>query len=185
MKCYGHFFRMEDSRWPKKIYQWTPHGRRTRGRPQQSWKNQVTDFSRTRNMEEYTAEDKTSLAFGSGWMALGCIDPNSNKICSCHDLIADPRIIFFCLTSQANALWRKLLQNTQRNTDRIARLTHVFHHYILFLRQHRALWAQESDEVMFTLTTRPQKRRSASSNLLKVKKCEIMTNRSDFFHQNS
>ena len=43
---------MEDSRWPKKIYQWTPHGRRRRGRPQQSWRNQVTDFMRSRNMEE-------------------------------------------------------------------------------------------------------------------------------------
>ena len=36
--------RMEDSRWPKKIYLWTPHGRRRRGRPQLSWRNQVKDF---------------------------------------------------------------------------------------------------------------------------------------------
>ena len=34
LKWYGHFLRMEDSRWPKKIYQWTPHGRKRRGRPQ-------------------------------------------------------------------------------------------------------------------------------------------------------
>ena len=52
LKCYGHLLRMEDSRWPKKIYQWTPHGRRRRGRPQQSWKNQVTCFMRSRNEEE-------------------------------------------------------------------------------------------------------------------------------------
>ena len=37
---------------PKKIYQWTPHGRRRRGRPQQSWRNQVTDFVRSRNVED-------------------------------------------------------------------------------------------------------------------------------------
>ena len=34
LKWYGHLLRMEDSRLPKKIYQWTPHGRRIRGRPQ-------------------------------------------------------------------------------------------------------------------------------------------------------
>ena len=38
---------MEDSR-----YQWTPHGGRRRERPQQSRKNQATDFMRSRNMEE-------------------------------------------------------------------------------------------------------------------------------------
>ena len=71
LKWYGHLLRMEDSCWQKKIYQWTPHGRR-RGRPQQSWRNQVMDFMRSRNME--------TLAFGSAWIALGCIDPNTNNI---------------------------------------------------------------------------------------------------------
>ena len=36
LKWYGHLLRMEDGRWPKKIYQGTPHGRRIRGRPQKS-----------------------------------------------------------------------------------------------------------------------------------------------------
>ena len=58
LKWFGHLFRMEDSRWPKKIYQWTPHGRRRRGRLQKSWRNQVTDFMRCRNMEEAMAEDR-------------------------------------------------------------------------------------------------------------------------------
>ena len=49
LKWYGN--RMEDRCWPK-IYQWTPHG----GRPQQSWKNQVTDFMRSRNMAEDMAD---------------------------------------------------------------------------------------------------------------------------------
>ena len=51
LKWYGHLLRMEDSRFPK-IYQWTPHGKRRRGRPEQSRKNQATDF-----MEEGMAED--------------------------------------------------------------------------------------------------------------------------------
>jgi hypothetical protein len=36
--------RMDDIYWPKKLYQWIPHGRRGRKRLQQSWKSQVTDF---------------------------------------------------------------------------------------------------------------------------------------------
>ena len=38
-------------------YQWTPQGRRRRGRPQQSWMNQVTDFMRSINLEGDMAED--------------------------------------------------------------------------------------------------------------------------------
>ena len=58
LKWHGHILRMEDSHWPKKIYQWTPHGRRRRVRPQQSWRNQVTVFMKSRNMEEDMAEDR-------------------------------------------------------------------------------------------------------------------------------
>ena len=50
--------RMKISRWPRKICQWTSHGRRRRGRPQQSWRNQVTDFMRSRNLEEDMADDR-------------------------------------------------------------------------------------------------------------------------------
>ena len=57
LKWYGHLLRMEDICWPKKIYQWAPHGRRRRGRPQQSWRNQLTDFMGSRNMEDM-AEDR-------------------------------------------------------------------------------------------------------------------------------
>ena len=41
-----------------RIYQWTPHGRRRRERPQQSWKNQMMVFTRSGNMEENTADDR-------------------------------------------------------------------------------------------------------------------------------
>ena len=47
LKSYGHLFGLEDTRWPKKIYQWITHGRIRRVRPQQSWKNQVKDFMRS------------------------------------------------------------------------------------------------------------------------------------------
>ena len=57
LKWYGHILRMKDSRWLK-IYQWKPHDRKRRGRPQQSWENQVTDFMRSRNMKEDMTEDR-------------------------------------------------------------------------------------------------------------------------------
>ena len=47
---------MEDSRWPK-IYPWTPHSRKRRGRLQQSWRNQGMDFMKSRNMGDDMAED--------------------------------------------------------------------------------------------------------------------------------
>ena len=73
LKWYGHLLRMEANRWPKMIYLLSPQGRRRRGRPQQSWRNQVTGFMRSRNMEE-------DMAFGSGWTALGCIIITVNLI---------------------------------------------------------------------------------------------------------
>ena len=47
----GHILRMDDIRWPKKIYQWTLRNGRRRGKPQQSWKNEVTDFMRNLGMD--------------------------------------------------------------------------------------------------------------------------------------
>ena len=79
LKCYGHLLRMEDGRWPKKIYQWTPHGRRRKGRPQQSWKNQVTDFMRSRGMKEDMAEDRRLWRFEMD-RQLSSIDPINNNI---------------------------------------------------------------------------------------------------------
>ena len=60
LKWYGHFLRIEDTRWPKMIYQWTPHARRRRGRSQQSRKNKMTDLLRSRMLEEDMAETSIS-----------------------------------------------------------------------------------------------------------------------------
>ena len=63
MKWYGQLLRMEDNHWPKKIFQWIPHGRRRRVRPQEQWKNQVTGFMRSKNMEEDMEEDRRHFGF--------------------------------------------------------------------------------------------------------------------------
>ena len=43
LKWYGHLLQMEESSWPKKICQWSPHGRRKRGRTKWriSWKAEI------------------------------------------------------------------------------------------------------------------------------------------------
>ena len=64
---------MDHSHWLKKIQQWTPFGRR--GRPQQSWNNQVKNFTRIRNMEEDMAEDKHLWRLG---MDRQLLDNNNN-----------------------------------------------------------------------------------------------------------
>ena len=50
---------------------WTPRGRRRKGRPQQSWKNQVTDFMRSKNMEEDMAENRYLWRLGVDRRLLG------------------------------------------------------------------------------------------------------------------
>ena len=49
LKCCGNLLRIEDRRWPKKIFQWTPYGRRTE-----------------RPLQTYYDRKWTSSAFGNG-----------------------------------------------------------------------------------------------------------------------
>ena len=50
LKWYGYLLSMEDSRWPKKIYQRTPHGRRRRGT------SQIMEEPSNGNMEAETSK---------------------------------------------------------------------------------------------------------------------------------
>lgn len=37
----GHFQRHDDTRWPKLIEKWEPKGKRSKGRPQTRWKDDI------------------------------------------------------------------------------------------------------------------------------------------------
>ena len=50
--------------WPKKIYQWTPHGRGRKERAQQLCKRKMTKFIRSRNMKTVMAKDKLLWCLG-------------------------------------------------------------------------------------------------------------------------
>ncbi|KAJ4432140.1 hypothetical protein ANN_20756 [Periplaneta americana] len=50
LKWYGHVQRMFQERWPKRIFQLFPLGRRKHDRPRISWRVGVTGTKRTRNL---------------------------------------------------------------------------------------------------------------------------------------
>ncbi|KAK4883930.1 hypothetical protein RN001_000201 [Aquatica leii] len=49
---YGHLERMEETRWPQKIWKWTPQGRRKRGRPTRTWFQEIQYAMATRDLRQ-------------------------------------------------------------------------------------------------------------------------------------
>jgi hypothetical protein len=54
----GHAQRMNDERWPKKVLNWNPPGRRKRGRPPETWMKQVWRDMEERNLAEGDWRDR-------------------------------------------------------------------------------------------------------------------------------
>ncbi|KAL3276622.1 hypothetical protein HHI36_011994 [Cryptolaemus montrouzieri] len=52
LKWYGPLQRMEEIRWPKKIWNGTPAERRKRARPPGTWKMETEEAIQSRNLEE-------------------------------------------------------------------------------------------------------------------------------------
>jgi len=52
LKWMGHLGRMDDHRWPRKIWKWQPNERRRRGRPREEWAKQVRVDMERRGLEE-------------------------------------------------------------------------------------------------------------------------------------
>lgn len=55
---FGHVQRMPDNRIPKKIFKWTPQGRRRRGRPRKSWREGVDKEMRDTDLGEELWRDR-------------------------------------------------------------------------------------------------------------------------------
>ena len=68
-KWYGHLLRREDSCWPVDTA-WLEEKRKTI--------TIMEEPSHGFHEKQKFGKRLTSLAFGSGWTALGCIDPNNN-----------------------------------------------------------------------------------------------------------
>ncbi|KAF2889943.1 hypothetical protein ILUMI_16230 [Ignelater luminosus] len=51
LRWYGHVSRMGEERWPKRILEWSPRGRR-RGQPAVKWKTYITKTMEGKGLEE-------------------------------------------------------------------------------------------------------------------------------------
>lgn len=58
LRWYGHVQRMEQTRIPRKVLDWTPYGRRKRGRPRLSWREGVEKDIQAREIEENLCTDR-------------------------------------------------------------------------------------------------------------------------------
>lgn len=58
LKWFGHLLRMEDGRWPKRLFNWKPPGKNKRGRPRKSWKEGVRATMRNIDLDEQVPYDR-------------------------------------------------------------------------------------------------------------------------------
>jgi hypothetical protein len=63
---FGHVLRMEEERWPKQLYQWKPPGKRKRGRPNKSWREEVMTTVQSRGLNIEDAQDRWLWRTGTG-----------------------------------------------------------------------------------------------------------------------
>ena len=66
LKWFGHMLRMDDERWPKRIFNWKPPGRNRRGRPRKSWNEAIRQAMRERNLDEEMAYNREAWKTGMG-----------------------------------------------------------------------------------------------------------------------
>lgn len=55
---FGHLMRMDDNRWPKKLFRWVPPGKKKRGRPRRSWNEGIRRAMNERNLDEEMAQNR-------------------------------------------------------------------------------------------------------------------------------
>jgi hypothetical protein len=58
LKWFGHVLRMEEERWPKQLYHWKPPGKRKRGRPRKSWREEMMPAMQSRGLSIEDAQDR-------------------------------------------------------------------------------------------------------------------------------
>lgn len=66
LKWFGHLLRMEDGRWPKRLFTWKPPGKNKRGRPRKSWNEGIRAAMRDRDLDEQLAYDREAWRLGVG-----------------------------------------------------------------------------------------------------------------------
>lgn len=65
LKWFGHTKRMKNTRWPRRILEWIPAERRKRGRPRRSWRDDIDEAMKTRQLEEDMCYDRREWRLGT------------------------------------------------------------------------------------------------------------------------
>ena len=58
LKWYGHVQRMEEGRLPKKVMEWSPPGRRKRGKPKLTWAEEIRGLMEEKGLMEEGWNDR-------------------------------------------------------------------------------------------------------------------------------
>jgi len=58
LSWYGHVRRTDRNRWISKVTEWSPIGRRKRGRPRRSWRDEVDEAMERRNLQDGEWQDR-------------------------------------------------------------------------------------------------------------------------------
>ena len=64
LQWYGHVRRMDEKRWPNILLQWSPSGRRKRGRPRTPWISGISRMMDERELEEGDCNDRHKWKMG-------------------------------------------------------------------------------------------------------------------------
>ncbi|PSN29210.1 hypothetical protein C0J52_17883 [Blattella germanica] len=60
LRWFGHLVRMEQKRWPRRIFRWNPEGRRKGGRPRRNWYGSIQSTMAARNLQDDYDLDRES-----------------------------------------------------------------------------------------------------------------------------
>ena len=64
LQWYGHVRRMDEKRWPNILLQWSPAGRRKRGRPRTPWRSGISRMMDERELDEEDWNDRHRWQMG-------------------------------------------------------------------------------------------------------------------------
>ncbi|KAJ4449270.1 hypothetical protein ANN_00668 [Periplaneta americana] len=64
LQWYGHVRRMDEGRWPNVLLQWSPAGRKKRGRPRNSWKARILRMMNDKGLNEQDWNDRRRWKMG-------------------------------------------------------------------------------------------------------------------------
>jgi hypothetical protein len=66
LNWFGQVLRIEEKRWPQQLYQWKPPGKRKRGRPKKSWREEMMTAMQSSGLNIEDAQHRRLWRIGTG-----------------------------------------------------------------------------------------------------------------------